>query len=100
MNLKNLFREPRTTSPQPEPAAPAAPPAPQSQPSAPTVFYHAVSNCDFQGLPLGYTGLSADTRTFRTFEEARAWLVDLRCGGTIYNSRDDRTHEVLPGADA
>lgn len=64
-------------------------PAPPVRPK----FFNAVSNCDWRGLPVA-VGRPPDTQLFRSLEDARTWLREKRCGGSI--SDGDRIVEEIP----
>ena len=61
--------------------------------------FTAVSNLAYGGLPAS-VGRPNEEEYFSTREEARAWLKQLRCGGSIstHDGKDFRVvEEVLPG---
>jgi hypothetical protein len=68
---------------------------PKPESPKPEIYYHATSNQTWDNLPVA-AGRPGDTRTFRTAEEAIAWLKSLRCGGSVSDG-DRVVREVLPG---
>ena len=60
------------------------------------MYFTAVSNLTFLGFPPGPGRGNPDEQTFPTHEQARAWLKEKGCGGSISNG-DRILEEVAPG---
>ena len=62
--------------------------------------FNVVSNLAYLGFPVAQ-GRPPEEERFATQDEARRWLIALRCGGSISTHRDGDfrvVEEVMPGA--